>query len=365
MDTGGGGTDAPLTFTLEGCRGTASVTVHTGVAPNGWGTGRMEQGGTDHVTIPSLNLGMLTKLHIFNDGGFLNFGPWDLQDVAVSSARWLGENRFANAEYRATWNKTIDSDTTAHIDLAPAAPFQEPPPTIQCPAPVTVNNAPGQCNAVVNFGVTADGMCPDIKIASTPKSGSAFDVGTTLVNSTATSAAVNGSASCSFNVTVKDVESPLIACPGPMTVDATGPLGVVVTFAPVAADNCSATTTSVPPSGSVFAIGTTREQRRARSIGQPVDVQLHGAREGCGGTVGGPHRGRQRPGGEGRDEELAAHGADCGARENLRSEQRRLRRTGSVHQRGDREARQWDQHQRRRCPDRESDANPGGAWLLT
>ncbi len=257
MDTGGGGTDAPLTFTLEGCRGTASVTVRTGLAPNGLGTGRMERGGTDHVTISSLNLGKLTKLHIFNDGGLLNFGPWDLQDVAVSSARWLGEDRFANAEYRATWNKTIDSDTTAHIDLAPAAPFQEPPPTIQCPAPITVNNAPGQCNAVVNFGITADGMCPDIKIVSTPKSGTAFDVGTTLVNSTATSAAVNGSASCSFNVTVKDVESPVIACPGPMTVDATGPLGVVVTFAPVVADNCSATTTSVPSSGSVFAIGTT------------------------------------------------------------------------------------------------------------
>ena len=68
---------------------------------------------------------------------------------------------------------------------------------------------------------------------------------------------MKGSASCVFTVTVKDVESPLIICPGPMTVNATGPLGAAATFAPNAADNCSVTTTSVPASGSVFAIGTT------------------------------------------------------------------------------------------------------------
>jgi hypothetical protein len=58
-------------------------------------------------------------------------------------------------------------------------------------------------------------------------------------------------------VTVKDAEGPLIACPGPMVVAATTPQGTAVTFAPVAADNCSASVTSVPASGSVFAIGTT------------------------------------------------------------------------------------------------------------
>jgi hypothetical protein len=58
-------------------------------------------------------------------------------------------------------------------------------------------------------------------------------------------------------VTVNDVEAPLIACPAPMTVDATGPLGATASFAPTAGDNCSATVSSVPASGSVFAIGTT------------------------------------------------------------------------------------------------------------
>lgn len=101
-------------------------------------------------------------------------------------------------------------------------------------------------------------MCPDVTAASTPPSGSAFNVGTTTVNSTATSQSVPGSASCSFTVSVKDAENPLISCPGPQVIDATSPLGVLVTFAPVAADNCSvASLTSVPASGTVFPIGDT------------------------------------------------------------------------------------------------------------
>jgi hypothetical protein len=121
-----------------------------------------------------------------------------------------------------------------------------------------MNNAPGQCNAVVTFAPKVDGMCPDVTAKSVPASGTAFTVGTTNVTSTAASPTFPLShPMCSFSVTVKDVEAPLIACPAPMTVDATGPLGVAVTFAPVAGDNCSAAVSSAPASGSVFAIGTT------------------------------------------------------------------------------------------------------------
>jgi hypothetical protein len=257
MNTATGGTDAPLTFTLEGCRGSSSVTVaYTGLAPNAIGTNRMEAGNTDHVTIPSLNLGKLTKLHIFNQGGVLNAPNWDLQDVALSSARWLFPDNGNAFEYRASWNKTIPGNSTATLDLAPA--FPEPPPTIECPAPITANNDSGKCSAVVNFATQTDGLCPsDITAMSTPKSGTAFNVGTNQVSSTATSTNPPGSASCSFTVTVKDTEGPLITCPGPQVVKATSALGALVTFAPVAADNCSANVTSAPASGSEFAIGTT------------------------------------------------------------------------------------------------------------
>jgi HYR domain len=253
--TGADGTDAQLTFTLEGCRGSADVTVHTGIAPNLTGTGRMESGNTDHVTIRSLNLGKLTKLTIENHGGAANFPDWDLQEVAVSSAVYLGNDRNHEFEYRATFNGTIEGGTTKPLDLTPF--FDEPLATIECPAPITVNNDPGKCNAVVAFAPKVDGMCPGVTAVSTPPSGTAFGVGANNVTSYAQYKNVQSPA-CMFSVTVKDVEGPQISCPAPMTVDATGPQGAAVSFAPVAAtDNCSATVASAPASGSVFAIGTT------------------------------------------------------------------------------------------------------------
>jgi HYR domain-containing protein len=256
MDVTDGGTDGPLKFTLEGCRGTAEVTVHTGIAPNLTGTGRMERGNTDHVTIPSLNLGKLTRLTIVNNGGDFDAPDWSLADVAVSSAHYIAPDLFGDAEYQATFNATVHQGATVSLDLTPN--FAVPEPTIACPAPIAVNNAPGQCSAVVTFTPKADSICSDATASSTPASGSVFQVGTTNVTSVAASPAFpNSHPSCSFAVTVKDVEAPIIACPAPMTVDATGPLGTTVTFAPTAGDNCSTTITSSPAPGSVFAIGTT------------------------------------------------------------------------------------------------------------
>ena len=256
MNTPHGSTDAPLTFTLEGCRGSANVIFHTGIGPDLLGTHRMEAGQTDHVTIPSLNLGKLLRLIVHNHGGVFNRPDWDLEDVKISSARWLGSNRFNQFEYRVSLNDTIGSGETKPLTLTPF--FNEPEPTIECPAPITVNNAPGQCNAVVNFAPTVDGMCADVTSSSQPPSGGPFAVGTTNVTSTAASPSFPQShPTCTFSVTVKDVEGPQITCPGPMVVDATSPSGVPVNFAPAATDNCSATVSSVPAPGSVFAIGTT------------------------------------------------------------------------------------------------------------
>jgi hypothetical protein len=42
-----------------------------------------------------------------------------------------------------------------------------------------------------------------------------------------------------------------------MVLNATSPAGAVVSFAPAASDNCATTVTSVPASGSAFAIGDT------------------------------------------------------------------------------------------------------------
>jgi hypothetical protein len=258
MDENEAGTNADLTFTLNGCRGSAELTYNTGFVWPLYSTLRMEAGNTDYATIPSLDLGKLTSLHIVNHGGGTGGYPeWHMQDVAVSSAKYLGQDYNHAFEYQGTLsNVVIPGDTSITIPLSPS--FTEPAPTITCPAPIIVNNTPGQCSAVVNFAPKAEGMCPDVTATSMPASGTAFGVGTTSVSSTATSASVPGSSSCTFTVTVKDAEGPQITCPAPMVIDATSPLGATTTYAPVATDNCSvASVTSDPPSGSLFAIGTT------------------------------------------------------------------------------------------------------------
>jgi hypothetical protein len=159
-------------------------------------------------------------------------------------------------EYTVTYNDWVKANTTVPLNLTPN--FTEPPPTIQCPAPITVVNAPGLCGAPVMFSPTVDGMCPDVTAHSSKASGSFFAVGTTPVTSYAQSASdpQHPSDPCTFTVTVHDNESPAITCPAPIVVNATGPAGVVVSYAPTVSDNCSVTsTTCVPASGSTFAVG--------------------------------------------------------------------------------------------------------------
>ncbi|MBK9570054.1 MAG: HYR domain-containing protein [Chitinophagaceae bacterium] len=87
------------------------------------------------------------------------------------------------------------------------------PPTITCPANMTVNNSPGFCGANVSFTPTATDNCPGVVITSVPASGSFFPKGTTNVTSTATDASGN-TASCSFTITVVDNEPPAFVSPG-------------------------------------------------------------------------------------------------------------------------------------------------------
>ncbi|MCB0524169.1 MAG: HYR domain-containing protein [Lewinellaceae bacterium] len=84
-----------------------------------------------------------------------------------------------------------------------------------------------------------------------------FCVGTTTVKYTLVDAAGNMEM-CSFDVTVKDVEAPVVVCPNDIYVNLDpGACGAFVHFAPVSAtDNCGVVdTVMTPPSGSWFEIG--------------------------------------------------------------------------------------------------------------
>ena len=81
-------------------------------------------------------------------------------------------------------------------------------PAITCPANVTVDAAPGENSAVVNYAApTASDNCSVASVVSTPASGSSFPIGTTTVNATATDASGNTSG-CTFNVTVNAAPTP-------------------------------------------------------------------------------------------------------------------------------------------------------------
>ncbi|HEY3128664.1 MAG TPA: HYR domain-containing protein [Acidobacteriota bacterium] len=130
------------------------------------------------------------------------------------------------------------------------------PPTITCPANITTSTAPGECSRVVDFS-TPSGSTGST-VTCSPSSGSVFQKGATTVTCTATDSA-GVTASCSFTVTVNDNEAPAISCPANVTMAATSPAGVMVSYpAPSVSDNCpGATVSATPASGSIFSVGVT------------------------------------------------------------------------------------------------------------
>src|SRR5574338_793867 len=127
-----------------------------------------------------------------------------------------------------------------------------------CPEDVTVATDSNQCGAVATYGapipiVIGIGGCDTIVCG--PGSGSFFPVGTTQVGCFATAGA-----SCSFGVTVSDVQAPQVTAPADSTVVGTSPgEPTIATYAPpLASDNCPGVITSCdPPSGSAFSSGDT------------------------------------------------------------------------------------------------------------
>jgi uncharacterized repeat protein (TIGR01451 family) len=81
-----------------------------------------------------------------------------------------------------------------------------PPPTITCPADITViTPLPGDVSIVVNFPPPAvTDNCPGASVVCSPPSGASFPVGMTTVNCVVTDSG-GATASCKFKVTVWDV----------------------------------------------------------------------------------------------------------------------------------------------------------------
>ena len=135
-----------------------------------------------------------------------------------------------------------------------------PAPRITCPANITQANDPGKCTATVNYFVPiAADNCPIFNVVCSPPSGSSFAIGTTTVTCVATDGG-GLTTTCSFTVTVNDIERIAVFCPANVTVTASaGQCSPVVNFSsPTAIDNCPGSSVScAPPSGSAFPLGVT------------------------------------------------------------------------------------------------------------
>lgn len=178
--------------------------------------------------------------------------------VSPYTYAWTGPSGYTstskniNGLYEGTYDVTVTDANgcsgTGSITMTTVTDVT--PPTITCPSDITTNNDAGNCGASVTYTAPiGTDECPlgtHTTLTAGLASGDFFNVGTTLVTYTVTDS-VGNSASCSFNVTVNDVEAPTIACPADVSVNpdpnscsATG----VTLGSPVTGDNCGVLSTS-------------------------------------------------------------------------------------------------------------------------
>ncbi|MCB0456981.1 MAG: HYR domain-containing protein, partial [Flavobacteriaceae bacterium] len=133
------------------------------------------------------------------------------------------------------------------------------PPVISCPADIILDNIAGQCDAIANYAGTAiDPEDGDISgsIVYIPASGSTFSVGTTTVTLSVTDSDGN-TVTCDFDVTVNDVEGPMVTCQDiTVELDNNGMVTVAAIDAVASSsDNCGIASVEVSlPEGSLYSL---------------------------------------------------------------------------------------------------------------
>jgi len=142
-------------------------------------------------------------------------------------------------------------------------------PTISCPNNITVSNTANLCGATVSYTIASNDNCacdPATMLVTGQASGTLFPTGLTTVTFRATDAA-NNSATCSFNVTVNDVQKPTISCPADIVqANSPGQCGAQIWFDNAnSSDNCGspAVVNLGVQSGSLFPVGVSTVMFRA------------------------------------------------------------------------------------------------------
>jgi hypothetical protein len=130
---------------------------------------------------------------------------------------------------------------------------------LACPSNMTVracSASPAPVSFLAPFVTGGNCSVPPV-VVCVPPSGSLFPLGSTTVICTVTNACAER-AVCSFTVLNGDITSPGIQCPTNVSVSTANPAGRPVYFGPqIVTDDPAASVHCVPPSGSVFPVGST------------------------------------------------------------------------------------------------------------
>jgi hypothetical protein len=133
--------------------------------------------------------------------------------VTVSETNNGGAGSIASPLIITRTYKATDAATNMASASQTITVIDNTPPLISCPANITVNAISGTCAGPASFTPTATDNCSVPTVVPDHLSGSSFPVGTTTVHVTATDATGNSS-TCSFTVTVKDIDPPVITLNG-------------------------------------------------------------------------------------------------------------------------------------------------------
>jgi hypothetical protein len=126
-------------------------------------------------------------------------------------------------------------------------------PEITCPGNITQNNDPGVCGAVITYAVpVGTDNCSGAATEQTAGLGSGvlYPIGTTTNTFVVTDASGNTN-TCSFTVTINDIEPPVANCAAPFTIqlDANGDASITAADVDnISTDNCGIASLSVSPS---------------------------------------------------------------------------------------------------------------------
>ena len=170
------------------------------------------------------------------------------------------------------------------VDLWRLGRVTKPLPTLRCPGSTTAQ-ATGATGSKVTF---AQAVATDVLnmplVSYNHPSGSLFPLGATAVSATVTDA-YDGSASCTFMVTVSDTQPPKLTCPADSSVTTLDAAGASPSFAATVTDTASAATLAYePPQGSLLPLGSnviqvtaTDKAGNASTCSFNVEVKYDGA----------------------------------------------------------------------------------------